>query len=256
MNASMSGANHTKSSLRVGVPYRTAKEEAAGSKVRHKIDPYLRMVEQAGAEAVLLSLETPRPKLEEIARALDAFVLPGSPADVDPAWYHAERRPETAAADPAREQMDFTLLDVAFAAQKPVLAICYGLQSLNVYLGGRLVQDIASELDAPLKHDWQKETGEPEPFHALRIEEGSRLAQLRGAAETQVNSSHHQAVDRPGRDLRITARAADGVIEALELEGPAHWVTAVQWHPERMTADALALALFRDLVAAAHRVAV
>ena len=161
---------------------------------------------------------------------------------------------------------------MASAERKPVLAICYGIQSLNVYLGGNLVQDIASEIETPLQHDWDGlESGKPEPFHPARIERGSRLAQLCGAEETQVNSSHHQAVARPGRGLRPVAYAPDGVIEAVELveSGDAepgaaasavapstHWVVGVQWHPERMPTDALAQALFRELVAAARRVVV
>lgn len=246
-------ANHKPT---VGVPYRTASEEAAGDAKRHKIERYLRIVEQAGGEPVLISLHTPRAKLEELARSLDAFVLPGSPADVAPEWYHAERHPRTAEADPWREQTDFTLLDVAFREHKPVLAICYGLQSLNVWLGGRLIQHIPDEIDTQLTHEWEQEAGEPEPFHAVRLEPDSRLAQLNGGAEAQVNSSHHQSVDRPGRGLRIVAHAPDGVVEALELADPAHWVTAVQWHPERMEDDPLAQALFRAAVGATRRVMV
>jgi putative glutamine amidotransferase len=250
---------------RVGVTFRSTAEEARG----RQPERYLRMVEAAGAEPVLLSLQHPQAKLAEVARTLDAVVLPGSPADVDPSWYHADRRPKTADADLVREQADFTLLDAAFAERKPVLAICYGIQSLNVYFGGTLVQDIASEIDAPLAHNWAQSAGAPEPFHLVRVEAGSRLAAFAAGEEVQVNSDHHQAVARPGRNLRPVAYAPDGVIECLELveevaaapgaepaavKPGAHWVTGVQWHPERMPADALAQALFRELVAAARKV--
>jgi putative glutamine amidotransferase len=233
----------------VGVPFRTLAEERAGrAPVR-----YLRAVEAAGGAARVLSLGWPREKLAELARGLDAVVMPGSPADVDPAWYHAARGPRTADSDLHREQADFTLLDLAFTEGKPVLAVCYGMQSLNVWLGGTLVQDIAGEVERPLEHHWESASGRPEPRHPVWIEAGSRLAKLTGAGEAQVNSSHHQAVAWPGRDLRIVARAPDGVAEAVELADGEPWVLGVQWHPERMPGDALSRALFGALVAAARR---
>jgi putative glutamine amidotransferase len=157
----------------------------------------------------------------------------------------------TAHADPPRELTDRALLDHAFAAGKPVLAICYGIQLLNVHLGGTLIQDIQSELPEHLQHEKDKSSGETrDPEHAVRLEGGSRLAALAGAADARVNSSHHQSIRDAGRGLRVTAHAPDGVIEAVEWTGDANWVVGVQWHPERMDGDAFAAALFRDLVAA------
>ncbi len=235
------------------MPFRSAKQEAAGKRP----EKYLRMVEKAGGQPVVISLGESPAKLKELARRLDALVLPGSSADVDPARYHTRRHPRCAEPDPRRERTDCALFDSAFSECKPVLAICYGLQSLNVYLGGTLVQDIPSELRARLRHDWSGSTRQSEPFHALRIEPGSLLAEIAGTTETRVNSSHHQAVLRPGRGLRVVARAPDGVVEALELsdglappgEDDRHWVVGVQWHPERMAGDAFALALFSRLLA-------
>lgn len=236
-------------SPRVGVPYRSVKEEAENK--HDAYNKYLRAIGEAGGEPVEISLVLSKPRLEELAGTLDGIVLPGSPADVDPGWYHAERHARCAESDLQREQTDFTLLDAAFAANKPVLAICFGLQSLNVYLGGSLVQDIPSELVKPLPHDWRdRESGVAEPFHPVGIEAGTRLALLAGGTEARVNSSHHQSVLRPGRDLRVVAHAPDGVIEAVEFTGKDHWVMGVQWHPERMTGDAFAAALFRELIAA------
>ncbi|MCL4524087.1 MAG: gamma-glutamyl-gamma-aminobutyrate hydrolase family protein [Acidobacteria bacterium] len=260
----------------IGVPFRSLREEDDPS-ARDKIEPYLRAVEAAGGHAAEISLRLPLEKLVAWAGAFDAILLTGSPADVDPAWYHAERRAACGESDPYREQTDFALLDCAFAAGKPVLAICYGVQSLNVYLGGSLVQDIASEKQNPLAHAWEGRTnGAPEPHHDVAIAPGSRLAQLAGATTARVNSSHHQALDRLGRGMRVVARAPDGVIEAVECvedvsahvgtdfslpradaKGPPSrtgaepWVIGVQWHPERMTSDALAQSLFHEFVAAA-----
>lgn len=252
----------------IGVPFRALKEEEDSSK-RAKIEPYLRAVAAAGGHPVEISLRLPREKLESWAAQLDAILLPGSAADVDPAWYHAERHPACADSDPHREQTDFALLDAAFAARKPVLAICYGVQLLNVYLGGTLVQDIASEVQGALKHDWEgRSRGVPEPFHPVQIDSGSRLAALAGSLDARVNSSHHQALSRAARGLRVVARAPDGIIEAVEFTGDGPWILGVQWHPERMwpaadggaqkedPGDALAAALFRELVAAARKQAV
>jgi len=240
---------------RVGVPYRARKEELRGDFA--KIRPYIEALRKAGAEPVVISLGLTADHLDKIADSLDAVLLPGSPADVDPGRFGAKRHPECADADPDRERTDFGLLEHAFSEHKPVLAICYGTQSLNVFLSGTLLQDIPSELQTSTTHDWDKERGEPEPIHSARIESGSRLAQLAGAREVIVNSSHHQSVLEPGRDLRIVARAPDGVIEAVEWTGDSNWVIGVQWHPERMASgDAVAQALFRELIAAARRVPV
>jgi putative glutamine amidotransferase len=236
---------------RVGIPYRTRKEELSNK--RDSYQKYADAVREAGAEPVEISLALSAPELLKVAHDLDAVVLPGSPADVDPSRFHAVRHPKSAEADPDRERTDFALLDHAIAEQKPVLAICYGVQSLNVFLGGSLVQDVPSELHTKIQHAWPGHEG-PEPHHQASFEEGSRLAQLAGSHQARINSSHHQAVLEPGKNLRIVSRAADGVVEAVEWTGDTNWITGVQWHPERMTAsDELARALFRELVAAARK---
>jgi putative glutamine amidotransferase len=235
---------------RVGIPYRTRKEEVTG--LSAKLAKYIEAVRQAGAEPVPISLLLPADELQGLAQTLDGVVLSGSPADVDPERFGASRQPECADPDLDRERTDFALLEHSFAEHKPVLAICFGIQSLNVFLGGTLIQDIPSQLGTQIEHEWDREGGAPEPFHAARIEPGSQLAHLAGASEEVVNSSHHQSVKDLGRGLRIAARAPDGVIEAVEWTGDAHWVMGVQWHPERMAgSDALAQQLFRGLVSAA-----
>jgi putative glutamine amidotransferase len=234
---------------RIGVPYRTKNEEVKG--IREKYDLYLNFIREAGGEPVEISLALSPVELQVLARSLDAVVLPGSPADVDPSLYKASRRKRCGEADAARERTDFALLEHAFGEGKPVLAICYGVQSLNVYLGGTLIQDIPSEIQTKIQHEWSDRKA-AEPRHSVRIEPGTRLAQLAGAAEARVNSSHHQAILQPGRNLRVAAKAADEVIEAVEWKGDGNWVTGVQWHPERMAGDSLAAALFRELVTAAR----
>jgi putative glutamine amidotransferase len=245
---------------RIGVPWRSLAEEVAGR--WDKLAPYLEAVEAAGGEAVPISLQTSPEDLAQLARDLDGFVLPGSAADVDPARYHAERGSRTAAADAARERTDDALLDSAFARHKPLLAICYGAQMLNVRCRGTLVQDIPSEIAAPLEHPWTgREQGRPEPHHDVRIVPGSLLERLAGTLEVEINSSHHQSVREPGKGLRVAARASDGVVEAVEWTG-GDWILGVQWHPERQwpqasspaspEAVALARGLFEGLVRAAQ----
>src|SRR6185437_7325947 len=243
--------NENQSRPRIGVPYRTRNEEVKG--VRTKYENYLRAIEQAGGKPVEISLALTSNELQALVETLDAIVLPGSPADVNPALYGAPCHPESADADADRERTDLALLEHAFAETKPVLAICYGIQILNVFLGGSLVQDIPSELHTAIQHPWDGASkGAPEPLHAMRFESDWRIAKTFGALDAQVNSSHHQAIREPGRNLRVVGRAPDGVVEAVEWTGDSNWVTGVQWHPERMTDDALAQTLFRELNAAAR----
>jgi putative glutamine amidotransferase len=235
---------------RIGIPYRTRKEELTGD--FDKLEKYIGSVRRAGAEAVVISLGLSSAHLVKIARTLDGLLLPGSPADVDPSRFGARRHAKCADPDRDRERTDFALLERSLAEQKPILAICYGLQSLNVFLSGTLIQDIPSELERTIEHDGDDEPGAPDRTHAVRIEPDSRLAQIARGQEALVNSSHHQAIGEPGRDLRVVSRASDGVIEALEWNSHVNWVMGVQWHPERMApTDILARGLFNDLVAVA-----
>jgi putative glutamine amidotransferase len=236
---------------RVGIPYRTLQEQLNGD--RRKYDFYVRSVENAGGAAVPIELNLSASELRQQARDLDAIVLPGSPADVDPSKYNSVRHPAAAPADLARETTDFALLADCFDEGKPALAICYGIQILNVYLGGSLIQDIPSEMQTRIQHAAAK--GENERFHEVTVESG-RLAEVAGQNEIRVNSSHHQAIKELGHDLRVTARSSDGIIEAVEWVGDANRVIGVQWHPERMVEDRVARVLFDDLVAAARTASV
>ncbi|HKW87529.1 MAG TPA: gamma-glutamyl-gamma-aminobutyrate hydrolase family protein [Candidatus Acidoferrales bacterium] len=236
---------------RVGVPYRTRNEELNGG--RGKYENYLRSIEAAGGEPVEISLGLSENERRKLLDTIDAIVLPGSPADVNPSLYHASRHAKTAKEDGHRERTDYALLENAFTEAKPVLAICYGIQILNVFLGGSLIQDIPSEMKTKIQHEWQGASeGKAEPIHSAKFERDSRIAKIAGALEAKVNSSHHQAIREPGQNLRIVGRAPDGVVEAVEWAGDGNWVTGVQWHPERMAGDALARGLLRELVSAAR----
>jgi putative glutamine amidotransferase len=236
---------------RIGLPFCSTKEERTGDFEAHA--RYARAIELAGGEPAPISLQLPETDLRGLAEGLYGFVLPGSGADVNPELFHVKRHAKSAEADEARERTDFALLRHAIDTRKPVLAICYGIQSLNVFLGGSLVQDIRDEIGSQITHEWKgRKSGVSEPFHAVHIESESRMARQAGCGEIQVNSSHHQSVLEPGRGLRVVARASDGVIEALEYLERGSWITGVQWHPERLVNDPVAIGLFRGMVVAAR----
>jgi putative glutamine amidotransferase len=238
---------------RVGIPWRTTAEERAHT--REKLDYYFAAVRKAGAEPQEIRLEQPTEELERQIEGLDAFVLPGSPADVDPSRYGASRHIKTKTLDANRDATDEAVLEHALLAHKPVLAICYGCQILNVHLKGTLVQDIPAEKPGSLRHgntDLPAGVATGDAMHAATFAPNSRLASLNQATGGQINSSHHQAIDRPGERLRVTAEAPDGTIEGVEWTGDSNWVVGVQWHPERMPDDPLAERLFADFVAAAR----
>jgi putative glutamine amidotransferase len=213
---------------------------------------YEEAVRTAGGEPVRIELdETPVQLMKQIERC-DAVLLPGSRADVDPRKYSADRHEKTASADAKRELVDDLLLQDAYNLHKPVLGICYGLQSLNVYRSGSLIQDIASAINHSAGRAVAK-------AHTVKIEPESKLAEIVSASKTVVvNSSHHQSADAVGDGLRVVARSAeDGIIEALEGTAPGHFVLAVQWHPERSVKDGPELAesaraIFRAFIEAAR----
>jgi putative glutamine amidotransferase len=212
---------------------------------------YEQSIERFGGAPVRIPLDQPDSAVRELIAECDGVLLPGSPADVDPAKYQAERNPKTAIADPPRDRIDSLLLEDAYRDRKPVFGICYGLQSLNVFRNGSLVQHIES----PVPH----EAGGKVPIaHNVVVEPASRLAKIladAGAnpADLPVNSSHHQSAERPGEGLRIVSHCPqDGIVEAMEGTAPNHFVLAVQWHPERsVDLDAASGALFREFIAAA-----
>jgi putative glutamine amidotransferase len=228
---------------RIGVPWRTAVEEMWGR--RGAYEKYLSAVRDAGGEPVEISLSLTPAALRQTAESLDGFVLPGSPADVEPRRFGSPGVAQNAPADKRREYTDDGLLDHALVSGKPVLAICYGAQLLNVHLNGALVQDIPSEIPEAMDHDGGERRNES--LHPIRIE-STQLAELAGGTSARVNSSHHQSVRKPGRGLRVAAHSSDGIIEALEWTAGPGWALGVQWHPERMPADPFAGALFRRLV--------
>jgi len=213
---------------------------------------YEKAVEMAGGEPVKIPLDQPAPTVIGLIESCDAVLLPGSRADVEPSKYAAQKDPKTAEADLPRNSVDELLLKQAYEQRKPVLGICYGLQSLNVYRQGSLVQHIESAVN----HEAGRKVA---IAHEVAVEKNSLLDRIvrdgeASQARVPVNSSHHQSADAIGKGLRISARCPeDGVVEAIEGTDPGHFVLAVQWHPERsVEADEASRAIFRALVEAAR----
>lgn len=237
---------------------------------------YCEAVRLAGGEPVEIALDLDSHQLTRLTMTCDAVLLPGSRADVNPEKYGAVREPQTADDDPLRDNADELLLQDAYNMHKPVLGICFGLQSLNVWRTGTLRQHIASGVPhySPPGINAAAHGGNP-PRHRVIIDARSRLADLvraglalcepeigahpeygEGSAflEIMVNSSHHQAALQAGDGLKPVAWCPDDqVIEALEGTAPEHWVIAVQWHPERLLEERTAQALFLGLVEAARQ---
>jgi putative glutamine amidotransferase len=165
------------------------------------------------------------------ARVLSTFTLPpGEKVPEGTEWYGCPRHPRTKNVSHRRDRFELTLLGTALEHDIPVLAICHGMQLLNVLLGGTLDQhlpDVADRLD----HD--RDRPRAEPVHGIRVKEGSLLERVLGTDEAQVNSHHHQGLEKIGRDLEEVAWSGDGVLEAVEMQGQ-RWVLGVQWHPEAM----------------------
>ncbi len=180
----------------------------------------------------------------------DGVMLTGG-GDVDPSLFGEEAHPATYGIDRQRDEMEIALARWALQDDKPLFAICRGIQVMNVALGGSLVQDLPTQWAGALPHSGSQHGLERhEPAHSISVEPGTRLAQVLGAAHVQVNSFHHQAINRLAEGLRITARAADGVIEAVEFPNKRYYL-GVQWHPEDMAAQrADMMRLFSAFVAA------
>ena len=205
---------------------------------------YAEQVAAAGGVPVLLP---PLPGETAAVRRLDAVILSGG-GDLDPAGYGAAPHPETTRVQPGRDRAELDLLAAALAAGLPVLAICRGLQILNVSRGGTLRQHLP---------DGGGHSAGPGTFgsHPVRVAPGSRLASLLGPPPDgdgtrwlDVPTAHHQAIDRLGDGLVATAWAADGTIEAVEPANRDEFLIAVQWHPEQGTDPRL----FRGLISAAR----
>lgn len=234
--------------IKIAIPEPTSSDAAYNAR---SLPPYISALQSSGAIPVIVPLHERQDRVARLLVGTQGVLLPGSGFDVDPERYGEARMPECGPADRARTAVDELLLQDAFNLRKPILAICHGVQTLNVWLNGSLIQDLDSVIHTPVNHRPGRDVVNA---HPLRIAPGSRLATMtvNGAPDQHVNSSHHQALNRIGDNLRVSGVSpADNVIEAIELESRDHFVVGVQWHPERtFAASGLSRALFKSFVEA------
>jgi putative glutamine amidotransferase len=215
-----------------------------------RLDDYIAAVEQSGATARVVDVSH---SARDLVQQLDGVLLTGG-GDIDPVLYGEARHPTVEDAEPGRDEFELDLARRAMDANLPLLAICRGVQVLNVAAGGTLVQDIPSATASRLAHSI--ETPKDAVAHEVEITAGSQLARALGPAVSasqccRVNSRHHQSIQRIGQSLVVSATAADGVIEAVERPA-ASFCVGVQWHPENFWRTGEFTPLFDAFVAAAR----
>ncbi|HEY6781890.1 MAG TPA: gamma-glutamyl-gamma-aminobutyrate hydrolase family protein [Candidatus Dormibacteraeota bacterium] len=211
---------------------------------------YFDALESAGGTPLGISSSLAEPRLRELFDLCDALCLPGGP-DVEPTLYGEATRADCAVeVDEDLDRAEMLLAGWALEADKPVLAICRGAQVLNVALGGTLWQDVGTQ--GATEHNHSQDGSRQELTHNIDVLPNSRLHTISAASQVDVNSMHHQALRELGRDLVVTARAHDGLVEAVEHPGR-RFVVGVQCHPEELYLDRdWARRLFVDFVAAAR----
>jgi putative glutamine amidotransferase len=211
---------------------------------------YIEAVKAAGGIPLLIPLGLSDEDLQTIFDRIDGVLLPGG-GDIEPSYYNGQAHIKMWGIDEERDRTEFFMVRTAVQQQKPLLAICRGIQVFNVALGGTLWEDIPSLIPEAITHD--NLPGQPRNFlsHTVEVQPGSRLARQLNLSSTWVNSLHHQAVRDLAPGLVATACAPDGLIEAAEV--PDHpYAIGVQWHPENLIHDdPNMLSLFRGLVEAA-----
>jgi putative glutamine amidotransferase len=210
---------------------------------------YSEVIETCGGVPVHLGLIPKADYVAEAMAGLDGVLLPGSNTDVDPQYYGEEPHPRLGTVIPEKDQTDRLVLAEIERLNLPLLAICFGMQALNVFRGGTLLQDIESQVKGCIKH----EQGMPSTrtSHSVNIEKGSLLSRLpSGKDKNRVNSSHHQAVAKIGKNLKAVAWAKDGVTECIEETRKGRFALGVQWHPElTFGKDSLSREIFEKFMA-------
>ncbi len=213
-------------------------------------EAYVQAVAAAGGCPVMIPLGLSPELLENLLARLDGILFTGG-GDIDPAFYGAAPHPKVGDVDLDRDGVELYLLEKAVSQEVPFLGICRGLQLINVGLGGTLYADITAQRSGSLRHDYYPDYPRDYLAHPVDVRTESRLAGILGNSQVEVNSLHHQGIDRLAPSLEQVASAPDGMVEAVEL--PDHpFGLAVQWHPEWLGAHAPMRALFEAFVQAAE----
>jgi len=209
---------------------------------------YIQAILRPGELPLVVAPDLPAEDLQALIRLGDGFLLCGG-GDVEPFRYGGQRYARLAGLEPQRDDFELHLLPLILEADKPLLAICRGVQVLNVALGGTLICDIASELPQAGKHDYFPGFKRDRVVHDVNIQPKALLAEVLGVNKVGTNSLHHQALGKVGEGLLVSARANDKVIEGVEMPSK-HFVMGLQWHPECMPESELMRHLFEAFIAA------
>jgi putative glutamine amidotransferase len=223
----------------------------SGTRIRFgQNETYVDAILRAGGTPVLIP-SVPDGRLRPLYDLIDGLLLPGG-VDIHPARYGEEIHERCGKITPQRDEVELHLARWAMDEGKPLLAICRGIQVLNVAMGGSLYQDLEAQARGALRHNWFPGFRRDRLSHPVEIAAGARLAAILGTTSLQVNSLHHQAVRRLGERLIAVGRSPDGVVEAVEA-GDHPFAMGVQWHPEELVAaDPSARRLFDVFVAASQ----
>lgn len=229
----------------------TARHDTTSEKLRSimLLQAYVSAIIDAGGAPILIPPELPEDGWRVLLDRLDGVLFSGG-ADIGLEHFDGEPHP-TVEVNPVRDELELPLLRAAVDADKPTLGICRGFQVMNVALGGTLYTHIIDQLPNALEHQWYSLQPRTYLAHPVRVEEGTRLAEILGAPLLEVNSLHHQGIKDLAPSLKPTAYAPDGLIEGIELPDR-KFALAVQWHPEWMTSHEEMRRLFARFVEAAR----
>ena len=209
---------------------------------------YVTAIQRAGGIPLLIPLGTERSDLQRLLQLMDGVLFTGG-GDIETKRFNGQDHPRVYGVSKLRDKLEFTLMELALKNHKPFLAICRGIQVLNVAFGGDLYTDIADQMENALKHDYYPDYPRDKHAHTVSLTSGSVLHDIFQADEVPVNSLHHQGIARVGEGLKPIAFAPDGLVEGLAVKDE-KFAVGVQWHPECLPEDAKMEALFQAFIAA------
>jgi putative glutamine amidotransferase len=213
----------------IGIPSQADYREGSGRPIYCTNRAYVHAIESAGGAPVLIPMVNDLETLEPLLARLDGILFSGG-VDIQPAYYGEEPHPLLGEVDHQLDALELALARWALQENIPILGVCRGMQLLNVVLGGSLYQDLGQQYPSSIEH-CKRELPRHTLIHSVYVEAGSQMEEIFGVRELRVNSLHHQAVKAPGKGVRISGRAGDGVAELLEVPEK-HFVLAAQCHPE------------------------
>ena len=212
---------------------------------------YIQSVLRAGAVPILIPNGLDRQQLEALRPRLDGILFTGG-GDIDNSYFNGRPHPRVYGIERLRDETELALMQIAADSGWPFLGICRGIQMINVALGGTLYTHVQDQLEGALKHDYFPNYPRDYLAHTVRVESGSRLAQIFDATLVETNSLHHQGLEKLGRGLKPVAYAPDNLVEGVELENHPFGL-GVQWHPECMPDSLYMQAIFKNFVSAAGK---